>query len=117
MPRSSTFTFTSESVSEGHPDKVCDAISDAILDAYLTLDPHSRVACEALCKDDLVVLAGEITSQGQVDHEAVVRQVVRDIGYADPTVLFHADGLRVQQLISAQAPEIAQGVDRQRLHT
>ena len=72
-----TYVFTSESVSEGHPDKVCDSIADAILDAYLTQDPESRVACEVLCKNDVVVLAGEITSHGTVDHEAVVRQIGR----------------------------------------
>jgi S-adenosylmethionine synthetase len=103
--------FTSESVSEGHPDKVCDYISDSILDAYLERDPLSRVACEALCKGDAVVLAGEITSEAEVDHEAIVRRAVADIGYTDASEPFNAEGLRLLQFISKQAAEIAQGVD------
>ena len=74
-------TLTSESVSEGHPDKVCDYIADSMLDAYLARDTRSRVACEVLCKDDKVVLAGEITSKATVDHEAVAREAIREIGY------------------------------------
>ena len=77
--------FTSESVTEGHPDKVCDYIADSILDAYLEKDPCSRVACEVLCKGDTVVLAGEITSCGKVDYEKIVRQTVQEIGYVDDT--------------------------------
>ena len=77
------YTFTSESVTEGHPDKVCDYIADSILDSYLLQDPKSRVACEVLCKEGIVVIAGEITSGGQVDHEAVARQAIRAIGYID----------------------------------
>src|SRR5512143_3199727 len=77
-------TLTSESVSEGHPDKVCDYIADSILDAYLAGDRSSRVACEVLCKTDMVVLAGEITSSAQVDHQQVAREAVRQIGYTDP---------------------------------
>jgi S-adenosylmethionine synthetase len=106
-----THTLTSESVSEGHPDKVCDYISDSILDAYLRLDPKSRVACETLCKNDMVVLAGEITSSGSVDYEAVVRAAVREIGYAEDGEPFHADTLRVLQCITKQAGDIQQGVD------
>lgn len=102
---------TSESVTEGHPDKVCDYISDSILDAYLEQDPLSRVACEALCKGNTVILAGEITSRGTVDHEAVIRAAIREIGYTDPTELFNADGVRIVQLLTPQAPEIAKGVD------
>jgi S-adenosylmethionine synthetase len=104
------FTFTSESVSEGHPDKVCDTISDAILDAYLEQDPRSRVACETLCKEDQVVLAGEITSTGTVDHEAVAREAIRQIGYTDPAEKFNADGVKVLQVLTTQSPEISQGV-------
>jgi S-adenosylmethionine synthetase len=104
-------TLTSESVSEGHPDKVCDYIADSVLDAYLCHDPNSRVACEVLCKNDVVVLAGEITSAGRVDHEEIARQAVREIGYVDASEPFCADTLRVLQHISRQAGEIAQGVD------
>jgi S-adenosylmethionine synthetase len=105
------YIFTSESVTEGHPDKVCDFIADSILDAYLTQDPQSRVACEVLCKSDRVILAGEVTSAGTVDHEAIVRNAVREIGYTDPAAPFCADTLRVTKLLTRQAPEIAQGVD------
>jgi S-adenosylmethionine synthetase len=104
-------TFTSESVSEGHPDKVCDAIADAILDAHLTQDRHARVACEVLCKEDRVVLAGEITSAAQVDHPDIVRQVVKEIGYTDPDQPFRADNLEILVFLSEQAREIAQGVN------
>ncbi len=106
------YTFTSESVTEGHPDKVCDYIADSILDAYLQQDPRSRVACEVLCKEDLVMIAGEITSNGQVDHEAVARQTIREIGYIDPSASFNADGVKVQQHVSKQSSEIAQGVNQ-----
>ncbi len=106
--------FTSESVAEGHPDKVCDYVSDSILDAYLEQDPRSRVACETLCKGGTVVLAGEISSAGEVDHEAIVRRAVSDIGYTDESEPFNAAGLRVLQLISKQATEIDQGVDPQK---
>jgi len=80
----SRYTFSSESVSEGHPDKVCDSIADSILDAHLTGDPNSRVACEVLCKSGQVVLAGEITSNTIVDYEAVAQEAIRDMGYVDP---------------------------------
>ena len=109
---SSTYAFTSESVSEGHPDKVCDYIADSILDAYIAADPRSRVACEVLCKEDAVVVAGEITSRGQVDHEAVARQAIRDIGYVDDTATFNAEKVRIMQMISKQSADIALGVDR-----
>ena len=85
-----TYTFTSESVCEGHPDKVCDFIADSILDAYIAQDRMSRVACEVLCKQNRVVLAGEISSTATVDHEAIVRAAIRDIGYTDPCKPFHA---------------------------
>jgi S-adenosylmethionine synthetase len=111
-----TYVFSSESVTEGHPDKVCDFIADSILDAYLAQDPASRVACEVLCKSDRVVLAGEVTSKGTgtVDHEAVVRKAVREIGYTDPAAPFCANTLRITELLTAQSPEIAQGVDATR---
>lgn len=108
------YTFTSESVSEGHPDKVCDLIADSILDAYLEQDPLSRVACEVLCKEDTVVIAGEISSNGSVDHEAIVRNTIRRIGYIDPDEPFNANEVRITQLITKQAGEIAQGVDEGR---
>jgi S-adenosylmethionine synthetase len=104
--------FTSESVAEGHPDKVCDFIADSILDAYLTEDPASRVACEVLCKGGVVVLAGEITSRATVDHETIARQAIRAIGYTDPTEPFNADTVRILQFITKQSPEIAQGVTK-----
>lgn len=110
-PRSSTYIFTSESVSEGHPDKVCDYIADSILDAYIVQDPRSRVACEVLCKENTVVLGGEISSKANVDHEAVVREAIRHIGYTDPATPFNADGVQVLQIISKQSADIAQGVD------
>jgi len=112
-PVAGRYVFTSESVTEGHPDKVCDYIADSILDAYLELDPRSRVACEVLCKENNVIIAGEITSQGVVDHEAVARQAIREIGYTDPSASFNADGVRVYQFVTKQSPEIAQGVNRE----
>jgi S-adenosylmethionine synthetase len=110
--RSATsFVFTSESVSEGHPDKVCDFIADSILDAHLARDPRSRVACEVLVKSGNVVLAGEITSKTVVDYESVAREAIREIGYTDSSESFNADGVNVTQLLSRQAGEIGQGVD------
>ncbi len=105
------FIFTSESVSEGHPDKICDQISDAILDAYLAQDPSSRVACEALVTTNLIVIAGEITSRGKVDTTEVAREVVRKIGYNDINLYFDADYAVVSSHIHAQSPDIAQGVN------
>ncbi len=105
--------FTSESVGEGHPDKVADLISDSILDACIAQDPASRVACETLVKDNHVILAGEITTQAQVDYEAIVRQVVDSIGYrttADDEV-FNTASVEVTNYLSTQSPDIAQGVD------
>ena len=103
--------FTSESVTEGHPDKVCDYIADSILDAHLTEDKCSRVACEVLCKGNNVVLAGEITSREKVDYEKIVRAAVVEIGYTDPSEPFCADTLNVKEMVTTQAPEIAQGVN------
>ncbi|MCQ2351860.1 MAG: methionine adenosyltransferase [Victivallaceae bacterium] len=102
--------FTSESVSEGHPDKVCDRISDSILDACLEQDPDSRVACEALATTDRVVVSGEITTRAEVDWEKIVRQAVREIGYDQPGLGFNADDLKVEIYIHAQSPDISQGV-------
>jgi S-adenosylmethionine synthetase len=105
-----TYTFTSESVSEGHPDKVCDYIADSILDACLEQDPNSHVACEVLCKDNHVVLAGEITTNATFDYEQVARRAIREIGYTDPAEKFNADSVKVQMLISKQSGEINAGV-------
>jgi S-adenosylmethionine synthetase len=110
-PATVAYTFTSESVSEGHPDKVCDTIADAILDAHLAADPGSRVACEVLVKENRVVLAGEITSSAAVDYDALVRRVVAEIGYTDADQPFRPENLEVLCFLSAQAAEIAQGVD------
>ena len=110
-PSATTHLFTSESVSEGHPDKVCDFIADSILDAHLAGDPRSRVACEVLVKSGNVVLAGEITSKVAVDYEKVAREAIREIGYTDASESFNADGVKVTQLLSRQAGEIGQGVD------
>jgi S-adenosylmethionine synthetase len=106
----SRFTFTSESVSEGHPDKVCDYISDSILDACLGQDKTSRVACETLVKSDTVVLAGEITTNAKFDYEAVARQAVKEIGYTDTSEPFCDTTLKVISLITKQSNEISQGV-------
>ena len=102
--------FTSESVSEGHPDKVSDQISDAILDACLAQDPESRVACETLCTTDLVVVSGEITTKAKVDWESIVREVVADIGYTSADVGFSASSCKVFLCIHSQSPDISQGV-------
>ena len=112
--RKARYHFSSESVSEGHPDKVSDYIADSILDAYLAEDPRARVACEVLCKEDTVVLGGEITSIARIDHEAVTRQAIRDVGYTDPSFAFHADGVRVLTILTRQSPDIAQGVDTEK---
>ncbi|MBP9865014.1 MAG: methionine adenosyltransferase [Candidatus Omnitrophica bacterium] len=103
--------FTSESVSEGHPDKVSDQISDAILDAYLAQDPLSRVACETLVTTDKVVVAGEITSKGKIDVEKIVRQVITDIGYDRPELGFQAGTCKIDNALHSQSPDIAMGVD------
>ncbi len=105
------FSFTSESVSMGHPDKVSDQVSDGILDALLAGDPYSRVACETLCTTDLVVLSGEITSNAKVDYEKVARDVIRDIGYTSKDIGFNADTCEVLVKLHQQSADIAQGVD------
>jgi len=102
--------LTSESVAEGHPDKVADLVADSILDAYLEEDSESHVACEVLCKGGHLVLAGEVRSEATVDHDAVVRRAVRAAGYDDPADPFHADGLVVQDLIGTQSDEIDNAV-------
>ncbi|MDI6448336.1 methionine adenosyltransferase [Anaerobaca lacustris] len=104
------YLFTSESVTMGHPDKVADCISDAILDAMLAQDPQSRVACETLVKADLVVVAGEITSKATVDIAQVVRDTIKEIGYDDPEVGFHYDNCAVMVAVGQQSPDISQGV-------
>jgi S-adenosylmethionine synthetase len=108
MPRS---LFTSESVSMGHPDKMCDQISDAVLDALLAQDPRSRVACETLTKTGFIVLAGEITTAAQVEYERLAREVVRDIGYTDSAMGFDAESCGVLVALGQQSRDIAQGVD------
>ena len=108
----SEFLFTSESVSEGHPDKVADQISDAVLDAILEQDPTGRVAAETLVSTGLVVMSGEITTKANVDYARVARETVRSIGYNDPELRFDADGCAVMVCYGRQSPDIAQGVDR-----
>ena len=104
--------FTSESVTEGHPDKVCDKISDAILDAILSEDAASRVACETFCTTDRVTVMGEITTNAKVDFEAIIRNTVRDIGYTHSGIGFDADSCSVTVAIHEQSPDIALGVDK-----
>jgi S-adenosylmethionine synthetase len=103
--------FTSESVTEGHPDKVCDQIVDNILDAYLALDPESRVACEAAVKDNYLLIMGEITSKADVDIEKIAREVICNIGYRDSHLGFCANDCEIKILISKQSADIAMGVD------
>ncbi len=111
------YFFTSESVSAGHPDKMCDQISDAILDAIFEQDPNARVACETLTKTGMVVLAGEITTTAILDYQDVVRRTIRDIGYDDPSFGFDADSCAVLNALSKQSPDISQGVsDGEGLH-
>ena len=105
------YIFSSESVTEGHPDKVCDTISDRILDACLARDPQSRVACETLAKGNLVVIAGEITTNARFDYLDEVRSAIREIGYVHDDSLFHADSCVIVQALSRQSRDIAQGVD------
>ena len=103
--------FTSESVTEGHPDKIADAISDAVLDAALRVDPHSRVACETLVTTGMVVLAGEITTPELLDYSRIVRDTVKGIGYDDPAYGFDGDACAVLVAVGKQSPDIARGVD------
>ena len=113
---SNNYTFTSESVSEGHPDKVADQISDAVLDALLAQDPRSRVACETLVKTGMVILAGEVTTNAWVDLEALVRKVVCDIGYDHGDIGFDGQSCAVLNAIGKQSADIAMGVDEANDH-
>src|SRR5450432_2996113 len=108
---SKNFIFSSESVGEGHPDKVCDTISDYVLDACLAQDKFSRVACETYAKSNLVVVGGEITTQARLDFAAIARQAIRDIGYTHDDDVFHADKVLILNAVTSQSPDIAQGVD------
>ena len=106
-----SYIFTSESVSAGHPDKVCDQISDAILDAYLSADPESRVACETMIKNNLVFVAGEITSTAKPNIEEIIRKTIVEIGYDDDSLGFNGSNCEIKNLLSQQSPDIAQGVN------
>jgi S-adenosylmethionine synthetase len=108
---SKNFIFSSESVGEGHPDKVADFISDSVLDACLAQDPKSRVACETLVKSNCVFLAGEITTSATLNYEAIVREAIREIGYDNEDDVFHADKVFISNILTAQSPDIKQGVD------
>ncbi len=110
--RSPKLFFTSESVTEGHPDKMCDQISDAVLDAILAQDPKARVACETATKTGFVMLFGEITTDAQINYDEIVRQTIRDIGYTDSDYGFDADTCAVMVAIARQSPDIAMGVDK-----
>ncbi len=105
------FLFTSESVSEGHPDKICDQISDAVLDALLAQDKHSRVACETFVTTGLALVGGEITTDGYIEVQDIVREVIRDIGYTKAEYRFDADSCSVISAIHSQSPDIARGVN------
>jgi len=106
-----SFVFSSESVGEGHPDKVADLISDSVLDACLAQDRFSRVACETMVKSNMVILAGEITTQAKLNYEAIVRAAIREIGYVNADDVFHADQVFINNYLTRQSPDIAQGVD------
>ncbi len=108
---SKNYIFSSESVGEGHPDKVCDTISDYVLDACLAQDKRSRVACETYAKSNLVVVGGEITTRAKLDYNAIAREAIRDIGYTNEDDVFHADRVLILNAITQQSPDIAQGVD------
>src|SRR6266576_1552694 len=108
---SKNYIFSSESVGEGHPDKVCDTISDAVLDACLAQDSSSRVACETYAKSNLVVVGGEITTKAKLDFNGIAREAIREIGYTHEDDVFHADRVLILNAITSQSPDIAQGVD------
>lgn len=105
------FLFSSESVGEGHPDKVCDTISDAVLDACLAQDPLSRVACESFAKSNMVVVGGEITTSAEFNYNKIIRETIREIGYVNDDDVFHADKVFIINALTRQSPDIAQGVD------
>src|SRR5215467_11639615 len=107
----SEFLFTSESVTEGHPDKIADQISDGVLDAVLSDDPYGRVACETLVNTGLIVVSGEISTSTYVDIQEVARETIRKIGYVDADLGFSADSCAVLNAIDKQSPDIAQGVN------
>ena len=107
----SKYIFTSESVTEGHPDKVADKISDAILDAYLTKDPTARTAAETVIKNNTVILAGEINSSAEIDAEQIVRDTINAIGYDHEALGFDGHSAKIINLLDRQSPDIAQGVD------
>ncbi len=106
------YLFTSESVTEGHPDKICDQISDAVLDAIMAEDPYGRVACEVFTTTGMVIVGGEITTKTYVDIPKIARETVREIGYTDPSLGFHWENMAVLTTIDQQSPDIAIGVDR-----
>src|SRR6201992_3039015 len=108
---SKNFIFSSESVGEGHPDKVADTISDAVLDACFVQDKVSRVACETYVKSNIAIVGGEITTKAKLDYVQIARDAVREIGYVNDDDVFHADKIFVQNILTAQSPDIAQGVD------
>ena len=108
---SNRFIFSSESVGEGHPDKVADTISDAVLDACLAQDKTSRVACETYVKSNIAIVGGEITTRAKLDFVQITREAIRDIGYVNDDDVFHADKVFVNTIITQQSPDIAQGVD------
>jgi S-adenosylmethionine synthetase len=108
---SNRYIFSSESVGEGHPDKVADTISDAVLDACYTQDKFSRVACETYVKSNIVIIGGEITTKAKLDYVAIARKAIREIGYVNDDDVFHADKVFVNVIVTQQSPDIAQGVD------
>ena len=110
----SRYIFSSESVGEGHPDKVADTISDAVLDACLTQDKFSRVACETYVKSNVVIIGGEITTKAKLDFDRIARNAIREIGYVNDDDVFHADKVFVNLLVTKQSPDIAQGVDERK---
>ncbi len=112
---SRSYIFSSESVGEGHPDKVADTISDAVLDACLSQDKNSRVACETYVKSNIVIVGGEITTKAKLDYEKIIRKSVREIGYVNDDDVFHADKLFIMNIITAQSPDISQGVDAKKV--
>jgi S-adenosylmethionine synthetase len=106
-----SFVFSSESVGEGHPDKVADFISDSVLDACLAQDKTSRVACETMVKSNMVIVAGEITTKAKLNYATIIRDAIRDIGYTNNDDVFHADQVFINNYLTRQSPDIAQGVD------